>query len=304
MKLFIRVNNIINENIKIESNKFITCSDCGFLLGLKFVKIKNKKDTSQSPQKRLNTIPENSNYSDQTEYYYFLKKKILIKNENNIKIGLLGIKPDKLELIKKLLTNFSDKKVFNKPSTEFYILKQTKESLQNFKSKDAPMNLDIIFIIHKVEGRLFLLGRNGFYNKVCEQMNSKSNIYFILLYKNIYNYKCNLEDYNNIEVSLPCQFQSESIDNLINKGDQIELQRYKDQNKIICLDDEMLEDDLNRRIIFFENLMYKKLITFTPYKDKKSSVMIYSDEIDLLDELSKRLKSNAESNSIFKCSIL
>ena len=66
-------------------------------------------------------------------------------------------------------------------------------------------------------------------------MLNKTNIFFILLYKSIYVEHIE-DDLNSFDQCLPSQYQNESINNLINKGDQKDLKIYTDQNKIICLD--------------------------------------------------------------------
>lgn len=83
-----------------------------------------------------------------------------------------------------------------------------------------------MLIVHKIEGRVFLLGKNGFYNTVINEFNKKhnQNIYFILLFKEIEE-KCTEEYYNGM------------IDDLINKGDQGDLKSFKEANRIICIND-------------------------------------------------------------------
>ena len=217
---------------------------------------------------------------------------------------MLGIKPEKLEIIQKILNSILTCTSKNKPNFKFFILKQNKESLQNFKSNSKEIsNLDFLIIIHKVEGRLFLLGRNGFYNKVCDQMLNKTNIFFILLYKSIYVEHIE-DDLNSYDQCLPSQFQKESINNLINKGDQKDLKIYTDQNKIICLDEEKLENDIKRRKKYFEYLFFKKFIILNTNDNKEFPAVASNEEADLFEELNKKINSKIDANSMFKCFIL
>ena len=129
--------------------------------------------------------------------------------------------------------------------------------------KEFLENIDILFIIHKAEGRIFLLGRNGFYNKIYHQLNenfANVKIFFFLLYKNILS--DDKENENKLHFDENFQFQKESIDNLINKGDQKDLEKFKNENKIICLDDDDFQADLLRRKEMFENIIFKKFFGY------------------------------------------
>lgn len=141
------------------------------------------------------------------------------------------------------------------------------------------------------------------------------NIYFLLLYKNIF-----FEDEDG-HLKDDQQFQEESIGNLINKGDQKELQQFKEENKIICLDDDKFEVDVSRRSKFFEEMCYKRFCYYGYEEDKsennnentntgKKSVdqpnlFISNDDQLLIDHLIKKSESNIEDGgNRFKCFVL
>lgn len=74
-------------------------------------------------------------------------------------------------------------------------------------------------MVHKIEGRVFLLGKNGFYNKIVEEMQSSHNIYFLLIFKS-----------NDIS--------KQAIDDLIEKGDQADLKVFRNKKRIISLQED------------------------------------------------------------------
>lgn len=91
MKLFIKISNLIKENSNFvnrsEISDLIQCRECTNIIG---VVIKHNKTDGKTSSK------------------FLLKNKITIKNEKCLIIGLLSLKPDKLEIIHKTLT-----KIFN-----------------------------------------------------------------------------------------------------------------------------------------------------------------------------------------------
>jgi hypothetical protein len=366
MKFFIKISNQIENNTfifedkNITKEKYIRCRGCEAIIGIKIIirqnnniesEIKNEDKTNGS-----NFLEANEKKSEEIlESYYFIKKKISIKCEKIIHLGLIGLKLEKLQKVEKCFINLQNE-IFNNyeyketlPTLKIYILKQTKESLQNPKVfiKDIPTNvtLDFLFIIHKVEGRLFLLGRNGFYNKVCETLCSKlnNNIFFILSFKNIFKENENQKYFNitsqtfntsdftssydndpyNFDPSQPSQFQNESINNLINKGDQKELSEFRDTKKILCFDDDRFDEDIQRRRFYFEQLFFKRfyvqnmkilineniIIENTKNSNKEGKNIFSSlsyDEIILFQQLIKKVTSKLTDghDHIFKCDIL
>lgn len=93
-------------------------------------------------------------------------------------------------------------------------------------------------IIHKIEGRTFLLGRNGYYNKLYEILPSvvKTRFFFILIFK-----QATKEEMANY------------IEDLVQKGDQHELKQFKKEGKIICVNEETLDVDMKQ----YEDSLFK-----------------------------------------------
>jgi len=177
----------------------------------------------------------------------------------------------------------------------------------------------MIMILHKMEGRLFLVGRNGFYNKLYEELYQlvKGNFFFLLNYKKL-----------NSDNSL--DEQTEVLNNLITKGDQEQLQIFKEENKIIFIDDEKTFEDLEKFKMYFLNLFYRKFTINSKdtndneAENARESEKILSkntnfinsqhrqftnDEYLLIDQLiiklkNKILKENGKSKEFLRCSVL
>lgn len=108
---------------------------------------------------------------------------------------------------------------------------------KNYKNlKDE--EIDCAYIIHKNEGRLFLLGRNGYYNKLIEDLFPKlCNIKIIIDGK--------------VAIILVNNFNTDAdeiIDKLILKGDQKSLQLFQNENKFF-----FINDDTFNNIVLDEN---------------------------------------------------
>jgi len=121
-------------------------------------------------------------------------------------------------------------------------------------------------------------------------------IYFFLTFKNITN--SNQEHLRSAE---------ESINNLIYKGDQKDLEKFKQENKIIIFDDDELQVDLERQkrklknIIFQNFLISKQQDNIT--NDTNSSPYIINEEDQILFDLLNKKLNNQNENK-FKCFVL
>ena len=166
--------------------------------------------------------------------------------------------------------------------------KRTKDNIDKYKC--SKKNNDITFIVHKIEGRVFLLGKNGFYNKVVEVLKKKNNhnIYFILVIKG---------DDDKIRKAM--------IEDLINKGGQKDLDYYYKNNRIVFINDFNIETDFANKKDFFINLFK------TNYDNTKSKgEYLQEDE----DEMKKDLElinkvigyelNGGNSNIFAKCSMI
>jgi hypothetical protein len=161
-----------------------------------------------------------------------------------------------------------------------------------------------------MEGRLFLLGRNGYYNKLYENLYQlvKGNFFFLLTHK-----KLNSDD------SLECN--SDILDNLINKGDQKLLKMFKDEKKIIFLNEENSFDEMGKKKVFLLDLFYKKFVTDLN-RDQENFLQVdnmsyinsqirqfTNDDYVLIDQLivklkNKTLKENGKMKEFLKCFVL
>jgi hypothetical protein len=150
----------------------------------------------------------------------------------------------------------------------------------NFKSAE---HYDQVFVFHKIEGRTFLLGRNGFYNKFTEELFHKccGRMYFCLIFT--------------------CQNDEEkrqALDDLINKGDQNELLQFKNENKILFFNEETFEED------FLEHEVFKKRnLCFTylkqPIQNDNEIVELNQNEKMFVESFIKKIDPVR-----FKCFIL
>lgn len=97
-----------------------------------------------------------------------------------------------------------------------------------------------------MEGRAFILGRNGFYNKIIEilKKNNIFQIYFVFLFKN-----------ESEEEMKNC------LENLIKKGDQKDLEYFMDNNHIIYINENIFHDkEKKEKLLFY--LSHKMLKNF------------------------------------------
>ena len=264
MKIF-SIDKIISNNLNFKKeNEFfssISCARCKFLLGMK---IKN---------------------------YFFLKKKIKVREHKELQMNLIGLKQDLLNKTKDQINKFK----FTETNININIDKHTKDSLEKFKYTNK--KYDITFIIHKIEGRVFLLGKNGFYNHVNETLISKhnNNLWFILIVK---------ETEENMKNNV-CE---KMIEELINKGEQEQLGYYYHNNRIIIINDFHFEKDFqNKQQLLKDIILSNYQISNT--KDEKIEFLPENQEEKEKDfELFNKIvgyEVNGGNNNIFsKCSML
>ena len=82
-----------------------------------------------------------------------------------------------------------------------------------------------------MEGRIFLLGKNGYFNSVenCLLKKQNSNLYFVLVSNEV-----DKKQNNKI------------IEELINKGGEEGLEKYYNNNRIIFLDNYEIKEDIEK----------------------------------------------------------
>ena len=89
-----------------------------------------------------------------------------------------------------------------------------------------------------MEGRIFLLGKNGYFNEVenCLIKKQNSNIFFILISNEI-------NEAENIKI----------LEELIFKGWEERLEKYYKNDRIVFLDNCELKEDINKKKVWFIN---------------------------------------------------
>ena len=190
-----------------DSNNYIFCNNCNSLLGFDLKYFKDE----ENEQKDYNIkIPKEINY-------YLLKKNIKERNNREIIINLVSFKESLLKNIKNLTP-------------------LTKQNFEDFPKFYKKKEFDFTFIIHKMEGRIFLLGKNGYFNSVenCLTQKQNLNLFFILISNEIN------EDENN-----------KIIEELIFEGGEERLEKYYKKDKIIFLDNYNLENDIMNKKDWF-----------------------------------------------------
>jgi hypothetical protein len=120
-----------------------------------------------------------------------------------------------------------------------------------------------------MEGRAFILGRNGLYNKIIEFL-KKNNIYkifFVFLFKN--------ENEEKMKIT---------IENLFKKGDQKELELFKLNNQIFYINEEILSEKYIKKLNFYlGNLLFSNFLSLKNFKKfikkNKEGNYVYNENI-------------------------
>lgn len=120
-----------------------------------------------------------------------------------------------------------------------------------------------------MEGRAFILGRNGLYNKAIEllQKNKINQIYFVFLFK------------NESEIEMKT-----IIDNLYEKGDQKELKNFKKNNQIIYLNEDILSiKEIDKLYFYLTNLLISNYFCLNKFVNKEGKNLFenFNSEFEL-----------------------
>ena len=118
-------NNLSCTNIRIDESSHVFCSRCELLIGLK------------------------------VNFILLLKKKIKVRPPKTIELSLLGLKIELLNKIKEEVRKINTQGI----TLNITVDKRTKDNIDKYKC--SKKNNDITFIVHKIEGRVFLLGKNA-----------------------------------------------------------------------------------------------------------------------------------------------
>ena len=177
----------------------------------------------------------NYNYTTPNEInFYLLKKNIKERRNKSINVNFISFKESLLKNIKKEFAN-----IFNNIqniNVEINLTTLAKQNYEDFSKFYTKKEFDFTFIVHKMEGRIFLLGKNGYYNDVENVFIKKqnSNLYFILISNEV----------DNVE-------NNKIIEELIYEGGQDKLEKYYQNDRIIFLDNYNLNDDIIKKKDWF-----------------------------------------------------
>ena len=205
-----------------ETNNYIFCNKCNTILGFELKYLENNENESHDKVQEIN--------------YYLLKKNIKERKNKSIIINLISFKENLLKNIKGELTEiFNDIKNIN---VKINLTPLTKQNFENFSQFYHKKEFDFTFIIHKMEGRIFLLGKNGYFNEVenCLIKKQNSNIFFVLISNEI-------NDSENKTI----------LEELIYRGGEERLEKYYKNDRIIFLDNYQLKEDIIKKKLWFIN---------------------------------------------------
>jgi len=203
-----------------DSNNYIFCSRCDSILGFELKFFQNKENSNSK------NINDNNSY--------LLKKNIKERKNKNIHINLISFKENLLKTIKEEFNEIF--KCMNNIKIKITLTPITKQNFEDFSKFYKKKEFDFTFIIHKMEGRIFLLGKNGYFNSVenCLLKKQNSNLFFILVSNEV-----DKKENNKI------------IEELINKGGEEGLDKYYKNDRIIFLDNYEIKEDIEKNKDWF-----------------------------------------------------
>ena len=225
----VKTNNLITlskkpTNRSNDSNNYIFCNRCETILGFELKYYQNRENDNIKNQNENNT--------------YLLKKNIKERKDKNININLISFKENLLQIVKEELDKIF--KAIKNIKINISITPITKQNFEDFSKFYKKKEFDFTFIIHKMEGRIFLLGKNGYFNSVenCLLKKQNSNLYFVLVSNEV-----DKKQNNKI------------IEELINKGGEEGLEKYYNNNRIIFLDNYEIKEDIEKNKDWFINIL-------------------------------------------------
>ena len=225
----VKTNNLITlskkpTNKSNDSNNYIFCNRCETILGFELKYYQNRENDNIKNQNENNT--------------YLLKKNIKERKDKNININLISFKENLLQIVKEELDKIF--KAIKNIKINISLTPITKQNFEDFSKFYKKKEFDFTFIIHKMEGRIFLLGKNGYFNSVenCLLKKQNSNLYFVLVSNEV-----DKKQNNKI------------IEELINKGGEEGLEKYYNNNRIIFLDNYEIKEDIEKNKDWFINIL-------------------------------------------------
>jgi hypothetical protein len=205
-----------------DTNNYIFCNRCESILGFELKYYQNKENSKNN----------NDNNS------YLLKKNIKERKNKHININLISFKENLLKTVKEELIEIY--KILNNIKIKISLTQITKQNFEDFSKFYKKKEFDFTFIIHKMEGRIFLLGKNGYFNAVeeCLLKKNNSNLFFILVSNEV--------DKNE---------NNKIIEELIDKGGEEGLEKYYKNDRILFLDNYEIKDDIEKNKDWFINII-------------------------------------------------
>ena len=284
----ITIRNTSNQKQSCENQekkyKYVFCSKCNILLGV---------EMSFRTNNITNNINNNYTKSYSLIYFYLMKKNIKERKNKTLNINFISFKENLLNLFKNEFQNYFKNNNNKNINMQININQITKENNENFAKFYSKKEFDFTFIIHKMEGRIFLLGKNGYFNSVEDILLKKqnSNLYFILI-SNEMNYVTN------------CKI----IEELIKEGGEKELEKYYLNNRLIFIDGIETKNDLTKKINWFNKIfkeVYEKNEEYS-FNNKKYYVErveeMYLDDKKKVDNMIDHL--NGKDTGIFSGCLL
>ena len=207
-----------------DSNNYIFCNRCDIILGFELKYYQTKENIN------------NKNINDNNTY--LLKKNIKERKNKHININLISFKENLLKTVKEELIEIY--KILNNIKIKISLTQITKQNFEDFSKFYKKKEFDFTFIIHKMEGRIFLLGKNGYFNAVeeCLLKKNNSNLFFILVSNEV--------DKNE---------NNKIIEELIDKGGEEGLEKYYKNDRILFLDNYEIKDDIEKNKDWFINII-------------------------------------------------
>ena len=168
---------------------------------------------------------------------YLIKANVKVRENKKLNVNLISFKDSLLSLFKEELTNIYVKLPVMLNINKNIIYKSTMDNFKDYKKNQ----FDVTFIIHKLEGRVFLMGRNGYFNNIISTLKNKlnSNIYIILLSKETKEENCKI------------------LDELITRGGEEDLRKYRENNRILFINDFEVSESIKQNKLWFEDKIKK-----------------------------------------------
>jgi hypothetical protein len=207
---------------KDDSNNYIFCNKCNTILGFEL------KNTENDDKESNNKLQETN--------FYLLKKNIKERKNKSININLISFKDNLLKIVKEELNKIF--KEDNNINIKINLTPLTKQNFEDFSQFYKKKEFDFTFIIHKMEGRIFLLGKNGYFNAVenCLIKKQNSNLFFILISNEV-------DENQNRKI----------IEELIYQGGEERLEKYYKNERLLFLDNYQIKEDIIKKKDWFFN---------------------------------------------------